>query len=238
MTEPYIQFRNLSKRYQARLLFDIPEMDLQTGQCTILSGCNGSGKTTLLKIIAGLEAPDSGEVHYQGQAYPWQAARHRYQQEIIYLHQQAYMFNTSVWDNIAYGLQQQKMPQRVIYERVSQALAWADLEHLAQQNARKLSGGEKQRIALARAWVLRPRLLLLDETTANMDQASRARTHQQICRLKENGIGVVITSHDLDKVMSLADRHLCLENHTLQSRRQPVHSDSAFPYPAAYCAAR
>jgi len=192
-------------------LFDIDEFDIPESSCIILSGQNGAGKTTLLKILAGLEAPDNAEVSFDGQRQTWNTARERLRHEVVYLHQQPYMFDHSVADNVAYGLTRQAVPSARIRERVAEALAWSGLSHLAQRNARELSGGEKQRVALTRARILSPRLLLLDEPLANMDISAREQTIQLIRRLKDDGVSTIITSHEPHISVLLGDqhRHLC-----------------------------
>ena len=192
-------------------LFDIDEFDIPEGACIILSGQNGAGKTTLLKILAGLETPDYAEVKFNGQRQTWKAARTRLRREVVYLHQQPYMFDHTVADNVAYGLARQSVPSAHVKQRVAEALDWSGLSHLAQRNARELSGGEQQRVALTRARVLSPRLLLLDEPLANMDISAREQTIQLIRRLKDDGVSTIITSHEPHISMLLGDqhRHLC-----------------------------
>ena len=192
-------------------LFDIDEFDIPQGTCIVLSGQNGAGKTTLLKILAGLETPDYAEVEFDGRRLNWKVARARLRREVVYLHQQPYMFDHSVADNIAYGLSRQAVPAARIKTRVAEALAWSGLTHLAQRNARELSGGEQQRVAVTRARVLSPRLLLLDEPLANMDISAREQTILLIRRLKDDGVSTIITSHEPHISMLLGDqhRHLC-----------------------------
>lgn len=203
--EPLLQFRHLRKHVGGRCLLDIPTFAIQQGRCILLSGENGAGKTTLLKIIAGLEPPDRAEVHYQGKVLPWRVARRRYRHDVVYVHQTPYLFDCSVTNNVAYGLRRTRLSAVDIRAKVKETLAWAGLAHIARRNARQLSGGEKQRVALARARILSPRILLLDEPTASMDYESRERTYFLIQHLKSQGIGVVITSHELHRVSSVGD---------------------------------
>lgn len=121
------------------------------------------------------------------------------------------MFDRSVADNIAYGLRNKGLAPERIKQEVRQALAWAGLRHLAQRNAQELSGGEKQRVALTRARVLAPRLLLLDEPIANMDLESREQTLDLIRRLKHDGISAIVTSHEpyISEVIGDEHLHLC-----------------------------
>jgi molybdenum cofactor guanylyltransferase len=121
------------------------------------------------------------------------------------------MFDRSVADNIAYGLRNKGLPAEQIRGKVEQALDWAGILHLAGRNARRLSGGEKQRVALTRARILAPRLLLLDEPMANMDLESREQTLGLIGRLKSDGIGAIVTSHEpyISEVIGDEHVHLC-----------------------------
>lgn len=219
-SEPILQFRGLRKFLANRWLLDIPELSISGGQCMILSGDNGAGKTTLLKIMAGLEPPDAGEVSYGGKVLPLRTAPQHYRNNIVYLHQAPYLFDCSVVDNVAYGLRRLRLPRATVQAKVAEVLAWAGLEHLATRNAKHLSGGEKQRVALARARVLAPKVLLLDEPIASMDYKSRERTCVLIERLKEEGMGVVITSHELYAVLPLADVHMYLHNGKLHDDAQ------------------
>ncbi len=219
---PLISFRHVRKTLAGRVLLNIDEFSLRAGGCVILTGRNGAGKTTLLKIMAGLERPDSAEVQYRGRTLPWRAARRRYRRDVVYLHQHPFVFDASVADNVAYALRYARLPREQIQARVSQALEWAGLEHLAGRHARRLSGGEKQRVALTRAWVLAPRVLLLDEPLASLDHESRERTYFLIERLKSSQIALVITGHDRQWLLALGDVHTHL--HAGQIRRNGINS--------------
>ncbi len=111
---------------------------------------------------------------------------------VIYLHQNPYLFDSSVTDNIAYGLRRQRLSIKEISSKVSAALDWAGIGHLQLRNARDLSGGECQRVAFARARILSPRVLLLDEPTTNMDSVAREQTYRMIKRLKDDGVSILL----------------------------------------------
>jgi len=211
-----LTFKKLNKSINEKLLFNISELIIDSGKCYFLSGINGSGKSTLLKIMAGLEKPDNIEIYIQNKKFDWKKASNQTHKEIIYLHQTPLMFDTSVKNNIQYGMRKQGFSKKTIQEKTTKALQWADLEHIKNNNARRLSGGEKQRVALARAYVLSPKILLLDEAFANVDVDGKNRIFKQIYKLKEEGIGIVITSHELPHNTSLADYHLQLKNKTLK----------------------
>lgn len=212
MTTFNITFKHLNKSFNQRLLFNIPELTIESGRCCLLSGINGSGKSTLLKIMAGLETPNNAEIYYKNIKLNWKSACKQIHKEIIYLHQTPLMFDASVSDNIKYGMRKQGYSRNKIQESVKTALQWADLEHLKNNNARLLSGGEKQRVALARAYVLSPKILLLDEAFSNLDTQGRTRIFEQICKLKNEGVGIILTSHELAHNTSLTEHHMHLEN--------------------------
>ena len=211
--KPYsITFRHLQKHFNQRTLFEIPELTIESGKCVLLSGVNGSGKSTLLKTIAGLEKPCHGDIIHNGKNISWKSAYKQIHKEIIYLHQNPLMFDASVSENITYGMRKQSFSTKSIQSKLENALQWAELDHLKNNNARHLSGGEKQRVALARAYVLSPKILLLDEAFSNMDLEGRKRTFDLICKLKDEGIGIILTSHEATQIVSLTKHHIRLEN--------------------------
>ena len=230
---PLMRFENLRKSIRpGRPLLDIGELRIYPGQCLLLTGPNGAGKTTLLKILSGLEPPDKttndahgkAMVHIGDSRLPWHAARRKIFRDVIYLHQHAYLFDSSVFENIRYGLRHQRMQRNQVAERIHRALDWAGLSHLEQRNARELSGGEKQRVALTRALVLQPRVLMLDEPFSGLDENARNRTGLLIRRIKSEGVAVVVTSHELQPVLGIADSHL-----ELRDGRLVIPANSARP---------
>lgn len=190
----------LSKAFGERQLFAIDKISLQAGESYALTGENGAGKSTLLRILAGLEMPDQGAGQYAARNFDWNPYPDWLRKEIIYVHQQPYLFHTSVADNIAYGLRARGTDRREREQRVAQAIAWARLEHLRDTPPQKLSGGEKQRVALARAWVLTPKVLLLDEPTANLDAESRVQTLALVREFCGPQTTAVIACHDRDVI--------------------------------------
>ncbi len=191
-----IEFRNIKKRLKGVLVINIEELCLKRSECVMLRGKNGAGKSTLLKICAGLIAPDTASVIIDGASKSWSQAYRAFRKNVVYLHQMPYLFDRSVADNVAYGLKMGGMRNSEVNNKVSDALQWSGLSGLAERNARELSGGEKQRVALTRARILAPALLLLDEPTTGMDQDSRKQTFGLINNLVGEGIGVCIAMHE------------------------------------------
>jgi tungstate transport system ATP-binding protein len=195
-----LQVRGLTKRFAERIILDDAELLLQPGARYVLTGDNGSGKTTLLKILSGLEPADATEFEYAGNAFDLARYPAALRLDIVYVHQHPYLFHTTVKGNIGYGLVTRHLPHGEKERRIRLAMAWANLDHLRDVPPNKLSGGEKHRVAIARAKVLEPRVMLLDEPTANLDADSR----QHIVRLLEElSLGencVLVASHDREIV--------------------------------------
>jgi tungstate transport system ATP-binding protein len=141
---------------------------------------------------------------------------------IVYVHQHPVMFSTSVADNIAYGLRARGLPKHDIAQRVDEAMAWAGVAHLRDSKPLTLSGGEKQRIALARAKVLQPKLLLLDEPTANLDGAAREQVIALIPTLTGAGSSVIMACHDRDLIALPGVQRLKLRDGRLQARQNRI----------------
>lgn len=191
-----LRLRQVRKRYGQRQVLAIDELHLRPGEIIHLSGRNGAGKSTLLKIIAGLERPQQTEVSLDGRSGSWQRMAAALRRRVVYLHQQPFMFDASVTDNLGYGLRAAGIPRATLRDRVQEALTKADLISMAKRNARTLSGGEQQRLALARAWVVQPSVLLLDEPTANMDVEFRDQTWQLLQTMRSADMSLVITNHE------------------------------------------
>jgi len=205
-----LEYNNIHKAFgsgkQRKLILKGASLQLKQNQCTLLSGKNGSGKSTLMRILAGLIKADSIDISYNEQALKCKPAYKLIRQKVMYLYQEPYMFDGSVMRNLGYALTERNT------QKVEQALQWAQLEHRKETEAKCLSGGEKQRLALAQAWLKQPSVLLLDEPTANMDQHAKQRTGKLLSEFKANGTTLLIASHDLDHLLAIMDRRLILEN--------------------------
>ena len=125
-----LHYSTLRKTVNGQLLLDIESLEIHGQACVALSGRNGAGKSTLMRIIAGLEVPDSVAVTFDGQTMPWRHACQRMRTHVIYLHQNPYLFDRSVTDNIAYGLRHRKLSIKDISRKVAEALDWAAISHL------------------------------------------------------------------------------------------------------------
>lgn len=197
---PLVSIGEAAKAHAGKSLLDVGALALDAGDLIVLTGDNGSGKTTLLKMLAGLERADRLRLRFDGleataASYPRELRR-----TIVYVHQHPYLFNTSIADNIRYGLRLRKMADEECERRVSDAIAWAGVGHLLQVEPRRLSGGERQRVALARAKVLEPRVLLVDEPTASLDAQARAQVIDLLRKTATGDNCVVVACHDRELI--------------------------------------
>jgi molybdate transport system ATP-binding protein len=181
---------------------------------TVLFGPSGCGKTTTLRCLAGLERPEEGRIVFQEET--WFDARRRQfltpqQRDVGYLFQEYALFpHLSVAENIAYGLGGLPRPER--RRRVGEMLELFGLQGLDNRQPSQVSGGEQQRVALARVLVRRPRLLLLDEPLSALDQPTREQLRPELRRLLAGfGVPVVLVTHDRTEAMALADHLLVLD---------------------------
>lgn len=208
-----LSFSEVSKSFGRRPIFSSVDIALAAGECQLLCGENGAGKSTLLRILAGMERPDRARVTADGVPLNWRHTKRLLLAECIYLHQQPYLFEGSVRYNLNYPLKGLRANREAL---VRDGLEWSGLTPLADQPVHQLSGGERQRVALVRAWLRRPRVMLLDEPTANMDTACRQRTVELLQVLKQEGVALVIATHDPLPFKFLAERTLHLTDGHLE----------------------
>lgn len=182
-----------------RLLQDI-DITAGPGRRLVVMGANGSGKTLLLRLLHGLLTPTSGQVEWQGAPLD-RAARSN--QAMVF--QRPVMMRRSVAANLAFALRVRGLRGRARRDRADEALALARLEHLRDRPARVLSGGEQQRLALARALACRPRILLLDEPTAHLDPGSTHAIEDLIRAAQTKGVGTIMVTHDAGQARRMGD---------------------------------
>jgi tungstate transport system ATP-binding protein len=210
-----LQIKGLKKSFGERLIIDLPALTLERARSYLLTGDNGAGKTTLLRILAGLEPAQIGSLSFEGALISPNEICDKIAPRVVYLHQHPYLFSSSVAANIAYGLKAKGLGRSNRDVLVHEAMTWAGVHHLTHIPPHKLSGGEKQRVALARARVLNPDVMLLDEPTANLDEAARRQVAELIKQICDNNHCVVIATHD-PELMALGNSvNLRLENAAL-----------------------
>ncbi|NUW72439.1 energy-coupling factor ABC transporter ATP-binding protein [Vibrio mediterranei] len=210
-----LKAKQVSMRFKDRVLFHIPSLTIGPNEAVYLKGDNGVGKTTLLKILAGLLKPTSGEVFPSCQSIMSRLFGGSGRKDVIYLHQSPYLFDGSVYQNVAYGIKHKRVEAHDKRAEVIAALRLVGLETLADEHVSVLSGGEKQRVAMARAWVLKPSILLMDEPSASLDQESIERLVFMAEDLLKHGSSIVVTSHQSNALTKLCRKQWWIKDCTL-----------------------
>ena len=206
------RLRSIRKRYGSNVALDIEELTIAEGRLYTLTGANGAGKSTLLNILAFLAPPTSGEIFYAGKRIDWdRGSVVEYRRKVTLLHQSPYLFGGSVHDNVAFGLEVRGIREEEQRRIVGRALDVVGLRGFRDRKARELSGGEAQRVAMARALALKPEVLLLDEPLANIDRETTGLLETVIASLPAQGTTVVMTTHDPDHPGRLNGESILLE---------------------------
>jgi len=222
LTELY-RLRSVTKRYGSNVAIDIGSLTIEAGRLYTLTGANGAGKSTLLGILAFLTPPTSGEIFYAGERIDWKSdAVGRRRRKVTLLHQSPYLFGGTVFRNVAYGLKARGIAGEAAMRTVGRALESVGLEGFRDRDARELSGGEAQRVAMARALALDPEVLLLDEPLANIDREAAGLLEAVIVSLPSRGTTVVMTTHDPDHPARLNGGAIVLEGGKVASPRDPL----------------
>jgi spermidine/putrescine transport system ATP-binding protein len=200
-----VELRGVSKRYGRTHAVDRVDLRVGRGEFYALLGPSGCGKTTTLRLIAGFEHPDEGQVFIGGRDM---AASPPYRRDVNTVFQHYALFpHMTVTENVAFGLQQRKVPNEQIGGRVAEALEMVRLGHLEQRRPTELSGGQQQRVALARALVNRPTVLLLDEPLGALDLKLRKEMQAELKELQQQvGITFVYVTHDQEEALTMSDR--------------------------------
>jgi len=205
--------RGVTREYDGRTVLDVPLLEIGEGEICALLGPNGAGKTTLLSILAHLEPPSAGEVSYRG-GNPGlsEGERQRIRREIVMVDQSPVMFSSSVLANMEFGLRVRKIDAGERAGRVAEALDLVGMGGFASAPAHRLSGGETQRVAMARALVLAPKVLLCDEPTSNVDVENQAVILEILRQInREKNTTIVFTTHDRSQAEHLARRLVTLD---------------------------
>ncbi len=201
-----VELAGVRVAYGGAVVLEVPWLEVHAGEILAVIGPNGSGKSTLLRVIGLLEPPTAGEVRFKGAAVE-QSRLLRVRREMATVFQDPLLADTTVFENVALGLRFRRVADAEIAPRVR---AWLDRFHiagLAERQARTLSGGEAQRAALARALVLMPDLLLLDEPFSALDQPTRETLIEELAGiLREDRITTVLVTHDRSEALALGDR--------------------------------
>ncbi|MEO6033452.1 MAG: ATP-binding cassette domain-containing protein [Burkholderiaceae bacterium] len=196
---PLLRLHGASVRFGAVAALRAVALQVHRGEFVALVGANGSGKTTLLRLLHGLVTFDGTRELIDPRAVQ------------VMVFQRPFVLRLSVWNNLRVALWLARVPSGERAERAAQALRRVGLSELRDRPARALSGGEQQRLALARAWAVRPDLLFLDEPTANLDPSAKREVEDVLASFASEGMTLVMSTHNLGQAKRLASRVVYLE---------------------------
>jgi len=230
-----LSIRSVAKHFGDKVVLRDVSLEIAEGEFLTILGESGSGKTTLLRILAGFEQSTSGEVWMSGERLDTQPP---YRRRVNTVFQHYALFpHMTVEQNVGYGLQIAKRPSAEIQSRVAEALAKVKMSAFAQSKPSKISGGQQQRIALARALVNRPCLLLLDEPLSALDANLRRQMQVELKALqREVGITFIFVTHDQEEAMVMSDRIALLRSGELEQVASPreIYNRPATSYTAQF----
>lgn len=217
VTEPLIQFRRVYKRFGDNTVLNGVDLSIYRGQVTTIIGKSGIGKSVLLKHIIGLLEPDAGDILFQGQALNRMSASQRkaVKLKFSYMFQGTALFDSmTVYDNVALPLKERgRLPHREIADRVRERLTQLDLVGIEEKYPSQLSGGMKKRVAMARALVTNPEIVLFDEPTTGLDPIRKNAAHAMIAEYQGAfGFTGVMVSHEIPDVFEISQRIALLDN--------------------------
>lgn len=202
-----LEARNLHVERAGTTLLDVPELVIGDGEVLSLIGPNGSGKTTLLQTLCCLSKPFYGEIFFKGQRVNSEYPISEYRRRLAMVFQEPLLFNTTVFGNVASGLKFRRVKRSEIKTSVMESMEMFGIGHLSNRSARTLSGGEAQRASLARAFALKPEVLLLDEPFAFLDPPTRESLIGDLERILQHfKTTVVFATHDRMEALHLSDR--------------------------------
>jgi len=206
--------KNLKKKYNGRVVLDLPELIIENNKIYGILGPNGSGKTTLLSILSFLDSPSQGTVIYRGSPVifsekPLQSLR----KEVVLVDQHPIMFSTSVYKNIEFPLKIRKIPKKDRYKIITEVLKQVGMDDFINADAKTLSGGETQRVAVARALACCPKILIFDEPTASVDVSSQLAIENIIQELHaKSNISIIMSTHNMIQAAKLVHKKIFLLN--------------------------
>ena len=215
-----VVLKSITKKYGANTVVNSIDLTAENGKLISILGPSGCGKTTTLRMIAGFEKPDGGEIYFDGREVKDIPVNKR---NIGMVFQSYALFpHMTVEQNVAYGLEQRKLPSSEINERVFEALKLVHMEDYAKRKPKQLSGGQQQRVALARALVIKPDVLLLDECLSALDKKLRVEMQIELRKiLEQTGVTTFFVTHDQEEAMTLSDKIVVMNEGRIEQAGTP-----------------
>jgi len=218
---PYIEIENVTKKFGEVTAVNDVSLGIQQGELFSLLGPSGCGKTTLLRMLAGLEQPTAGRIWIDGQDVTNEPP---YERPVNMMFQSYALFpHMTVEKNVAFGLRQEKMSKEDIDARVKELLELVQLDDFGRRKPTELSGGQSQRVALARSLAKRPKLLLLDEPLAALDKKLREETQFELMNIQDQtNVTFIVVTHDQEEAMTLSTRIAVMNEGIVQQVGRPT----------------
>ncbi len=208
-----LEAKNMVKRYSGRAVVDHVSLEVNQGEIVGLLGRNGAGKTTTFRMTIGMIVPNEGTVIFEGVDVTKMPMFKRARRGIGYLSQEPSIFQRlSVKENIMAILETMKLTRDARRRRCKHLLEQFGLSHLHDHQARTLSGGERRKLEIARAMVTNPTMVLLDEPFSGVDPIAVEELQREICRLREHGISILLTDHNVRETLSVTDRSYIIDS--------------------------
>lgn len=203
-----IKIENVKKRFSDKVVLDIEYLEIESGKITGITGSNGSGKTTLMNIIGGIDLEYEGKITYNDKVLNKEII-----ENMTYVFQKPYLFRRSVRENIIYPLKVRSYDKIKSKELLKKTIKNLNIEDLMELKGHRLSGGESQKVALARALIFSPNILLLDEPTSNIDPDYINTMESEIIRFhKETQATIVIVTHNIEQSLRLCHNIISLDS--------------------------
>jgi len=219
--EKIIELKNISKAFDGEVVLDDMSLDIHDNEFITLLGPSGCGKTTTLRIIGGFESPDKGDVYFMGERINDVPPHKRHVNTVFQKY--ALFPHLNVFDNVAFGLKERKVPKAEIKEKVTKMLKMVMLSGFADRRVTSLSGGQQQRVAIARALVNEPKILLLDEPLGALDLKLRKDMQQELKKIQKNtGITFIFVTHDQEEALSMSDTIVVMSEGKIQQIGTPT----------------
>lgn len=217
-----IELKNVTKSFDDNVILKDFNIKVKKDEFLTILGPSGCGKTTILRLIGGFEAPDEGQILFNGNDI---TNKEPYERKINTVFQKYALFpHMNVYKNIAFGLNIKKMDKKLIKEKVREVLKLVNLEGFENREIESLSGGQQQRIAIARALVNEPEVLLLDEPLGALDLKLRQAMQIELKRIQKSvGITFIYVTHDQEEALSMSDTIIVLNNGKIQQMDTPLN---------------
>jgi putative spermidine/putrescine transport system ATP-binding protein len=230
-----LQISGVSKVFATTRAVDDITLSVGDGELVCLLGPSGSGKSTLLRMIGGFERPTEGSISIDGEEVMHLPPERRPTGMVFQSH--ALWSHMNVFGNIAFGLKLRRLPRAEIEEKVNEVLSLVGLSGFGARRPHQLSGGQQQRVALARSLVLRPKILLLDEPFASLDQHLRERLREEVRDIQQRvGITTLFVTHGQDEALSISDRIVVMRDGRVEQVDRPdmVYRQPRTPFVAGF----